>query len=197
MNDLNNLRAPSVLGDVLDFGLRPKVALLLADEAKDDCQREESSLHATPGSSEMIRMLDDQTLEVNLPNKFGYERIAMDCSASFARIVGFVPDRIDDLKTAVAEACLNAMEHGNRWRPEARVIVTMSFDDGTFSVSVMDEGEGVVELPEDPNIEKKIEELDPPRGLGIFLIRNLVDQVEFNKLSSQGHMLRMVIRMHY
>jgi serine/threonine-protein kinase RsbW len=163
----------------------------------NDCHREESSLIATPKAAEMVRMLDDQTLEVNLPNKFGYERIAMDCSASFARIVGFVPERIDDLKTAVAEACLNAMEHGNKWRPDARVIITMRFDDHTFSVSVMDEGEGLVELPEDPDIEKKIEELDTPRGLGIFLIRKLVDQVEFNQLTSQGHMLRMVIRMTY
>ncbi len=146
---------------------------------------------------ETIRMLDDQTLEVNLPNKVGFERIAMDCSASLAKIVGFVQERIDDLKTAVAEACLNAMEHGNKWRPDARVIVTMKFDDHTFSVSVMDEGEGIIDFPEDPDIEKKVEELQPPRGIGMFLIRRLVDQVEFNRLTSQGHILRMVLRMEY
>jgi serine/threonine-protein kinase RsbW len=144
---------------------------------------------------EMIRLLDEQTLEVNLPSKIGYERIAMECSASFAKILGFLPERIDDLKTAVAEACLNAMEHGNQGRPDARVNVTMNFDGLTFSVSVVDEGEGVVELPEDPEFEKKIERLEPPRGLGIFLIKQLTDHVEFNKLSSHGHMMRMVIKM--
>lgn len=143
----------------------------------------------------MIRMLDEKTLEVNLPNKMGYERIAMDCSASFARIVGFLPERIDDLKTAVAEACLNAMEHGNKGRLDARVIVSMNFDGHTFSVSVMDEGEGMVQFPEDPDIEGKIERLEPPRGLGIFLIKRLMDHVEFNKMSDQGYMLRMVIKM--
>ena len=146
-------------------------------------------------AGEMIRLLDEQTLEVNLPSRIGYERIAMDCSATFAKILGFFPERIDDLKTAVAEACLNAMEHGNQGRADARVIVTMNFDGRTFSVTVADEGEGIVELPEDPEFERKIERLEPPRGLGIFLIKQLTDHVEFNKLSSQGHMMRMVIRV--
>jgi serine/threonine-protein kinase RsbW len=142
-----------------------------------------------------VQILDDRTLEVNLPNKIGYERIAMECSASFAKLVGFARERVDDLKTAVAEACLNAMEHGNKGREDARVIVTMYFKQCTFCVSVMDEGEGMVELPEEPDIVKKIEELQTPRGLGIFLIKNLVDEVEFNKVTSQGNVLRMVLKM--
>jgi serine/threonine-protein kinase RsbW len=119
----------------------------------------------------------------------------MECSASFARIVGLARDRVDDLKTAVAEACLNAMEHGNKGRTDARVIVTMNFDHCTFSITVTDEGEGVVELPEEPDIEKKVEELQAPRGLGIFLIRKLVDEVEFNKMTNQGNVVRMVLKM--
>lgn len=142
-----------------------------------------------------MRMLDERTLEVNLPNKMGYERIAMECSASFAKIVGLGRERIDDLKTAVAEACLNAMEHGNKGRADARVIVTMNFDNCTFSITVMDEGEGAVELPEEPDIVKKVEQLQTPRGLGIFLIRKLVDEVEFNKLTNQGNIVRMVLKM--
>jgi serine/threonine-protein kinase RsbW len=144
-----------------------------------------------------LRMLDERTLEVNLPNIIGYERIAMDCSASFAKIIGFTKERIDDLKTAVAEACLNAMEHGNKWRTDARVVVMMNFDDNSFNISVSDEGEGIVELPEDPDIEMKIEQMQTPRGLGIFLIKKLVDHVEFNKEEEHGHVLRMVLSMTY
>ncbi len=66
----------------------------------------------------MVRMLDERTIEVSLPNMLGYERIAMQCAASFAKIVGFVPERVEDLKTAVSEACLNAMEHGNKCHPD-------------------------------------------------------------------------------
>jgi serine/threonine-protein kinase RsbW len=142
-----------------------------------------------------IRMLDEKTVEVSLPSKLGYERIAMECSASFAKIVGLVKERIEDLKTAVSEACLNAVEHGNKGRPEARVIVTMNFDDDAFSVSVLDEGMGMEDLPKDPNIDYKIEGLEDPRGIGIFLIKQLVDQVEFNRTGDNGHEVRMVIKL--
>ena len=146
----------------------------------------------------LIRMLNENTVEVSLPNKLGYERIAMECSASFAKIVGFLPERIEDLKTAVSEACLNAMEHGNQNRPDKRVLVSMNYKDHVFSVSVMDEGEGMgetPEIPDIPNIENKIENLETPRGLGMFLIKQLVDQVEFNQVTKEGHMVRMLIRM--
>jgi serine/threonine-protein kinase RsbW len=155
----------------------------------------EETVNGMGEEREMVRMLDGQTIEVSLPNKLGYERIAMDCSASFARIVGFVSDRIEDLKTAVSEACLNAIEHGNKARPDARVIVTMNYKDGVLSISVVDEGEGIEEFPEEPDILEKIENLETPRGLGIFLIKRLVDQVEFNKMTSEGHMVRMLIKM--
>ena len=143
----------------------------------------------------MIRILDERTIEVNLPSKVGYERIAMECSASFAKLAGFQPERIEDLKTAVSEACLNAMEHGNRGRPDARVVITMNCSDEDFSVTVQDEGKGIQKLPKLPDIVKKIQNLERPNGLGLYLIQQLVDQVEFNRMTKDGHSVRMVIKM--
>ncbi|RZB36154.1 MAG: serine/threonine-protein kinase RsbW [Desulfobacteraceae bacterium Eth-SRB2] len=151
-----------------------------------------------PKNSKFVRMLDENTIEVSLPNKLGYERIAMSCSASFAKIVGFLPERVEDLKTAVSEACLNAMEHGNLNHPDKRVLITMDYNDHIFRVSVMDQGEGMGETPEileEPDIDKKIENLQTPRGLGMFLIKQLVDQVEYNKITDEGHMVRMVLKL--
>ena len=146
----------------------------------------------------MIQILDEHTIAVSLPNKLGYERIAMECSASYARMVGFLPERIEDLKTAVSEACVNAMEHGNKNHPDTRVIININYRDHVFTVSVMDRGKGIHELPKDiehPDIEKKINNLQTPRGLGIFLIKQLVDQVEFNQMTQDGHMVRMILRL--
>lgn len=144
---------------------------------------------------EKIRMLDDRTVEVNLPNVDGYERIAMECSASFAKIGGLVKERIEDLKTAVAEACLNAMEHGNKGRPDSRVIVTMYLGENNFSVSVKDAGNGIKNIPQHINIRRKVANLEPPNGLGLFLIQQLVDQVEFNEKTEGGHVVKMVLKM--
>jgi serine/threonine-protein kinase RsbW len=145
--------------------------------------------------NEKIRMLDDRTVEVNLPNVSGYERIAMECSASFAKIGGLVKERIEDLKTAVAEACLNAMEHGNRDHPDSRVIITMYLGDKNFKVSVMDAGDGMSVIPQDIDIKRKVEGLEAPNGLGLYLTQQLVDQVEFKKMNGGGHVVKMVLRM--
>jgi len=147
---------------------------------------------------ELIRMLDEKSIEISIPNKLGHERIAMACSASFAKIVGFRPERIEDLKTAVAEACINAMEHGNKNDPSARVVISMHYNDHIFSVSVMDQGKGLDNSNkpyEEPDIELKIQQLQTPRGLGIFLIKQLVDEVEFNQTTDEGHMVRMVFKI--
>jgi serine/threonine-protein kinase RsbW len=147
---------------------------------------------------ELTRILDEQSIEISIPNKLGHERIAMACSASFAKIVGFRPERIEDLKTAVAEACINAMEHGNKNDPSARVVISMHYNDHIFSVSVMDQGKGLDNSNkpyEEPDIELKIQQLQTPRGLGIFLIKQLVDEVEFNQTTDEGHMVRMVFRI--
>jgi serine/threonine-protein kinase RsbW len=141
------------------------------------------------------RQLDEETIEVNLPSKMGYERMAMDCTASFAKIAGFRRERIDDLRTAVAEACINAIEHGNRKHPGARVLVTMNFKDGAFSVTVKDKGDGIGELPSEAVIKAEVEELDIRSGLGTYLIRKLVDQVDFNETTIDGHTVKMVIKL--
>ena len=139
-------------------------------------------------------MINDNTVELSLPNVVGYERIAMGCSETFAKNLGSKPERIEDLKTAVAEACLNAMKHGNKGQADARVIVVMNYDDDSFQVEVWDKGNGIDQFPNDPDIDKIINQMDPMVGFGLFLIRKLVDKVEFNKIDSQGHVVKMIVK---
>jgi len=145
--------------------------------------------------NENKRVLNEQTIEITLPNRLGYERMAMGTVAAFAKSVGFVSSRIEDLKTAVAEACINAVQHGNKGRSNARVIVTMQFKEGVLHVSVFDEGEGTKKRPKDPDIMRIIEQLDPPTGFGTFLMRQLMDEVEFVKTANHGHEVRMAIKL--
>ena len=142
----------------------------------------------------MIQVLDEQTIEVNLPSKMGYERVAMASSAALAKMGGLPPARIEDLKSAVAEACINAMQHGNKWRHEARVVVNMNISDDKFIISVTDQGDGVPKLPEYPGITKIVEENASPSGLGVFIIQHLVDEVKFNQTIDGGHTMVMEIR---
>ena len=140
-------------------------------------------------------MPDDQTVELNLPSKIGYERIVIGGLAALAKNLGFSAPRIEDLKTAVAEACINAMQHGNKGKPDARVLVAISFQDNALRISVFDEGEGLKAQPKDPNIERIIESLDPPVGFGVFLMKRLMDEVEFNRTSNHLHEVRMTMKL--
>jgi serine/threonine-protein kinase RsbW len=86
--------------------------------------------------------INKQHIEISLPSQVGYERIAMASAESYAKMLGLAPERIEDLKTIVAEAAINAMQHGNKERPDARVTVSMMFKDNTIQVTVMDQAAG-------------------------------------------------------
>ena len=143
----------------------------------------------------MGKRLNNRMVAVILSNEIGYERIAMACSASFAQLFGCAPERIEDLKTVVSEAAINAMEHGNKGRADARVIVYLNCRDSVINVSVIDEGDGIKEFPPSPDTERIIDELDPPTGYGVFLINQLADKVQFNQMTDEGHAVRMAINM--
>lgn len=140
-------------------------------------------------------MLDKQTVQISLPNQLGYERVAMGSVAAYARSIGFPPERVEDMKTAVAEACVNAVQHGNKGRPDARVLVTITFKDGVLHISVLDEGEGIKEAPRVPDIVRIMEDLDPPTGFGVFLMKQLMDELEFRKSSDHRNEVRMAMRL--
>ena len=60
----------------------------------------------------------EKVTELQLPNTLGSEKIAMEKVTLVAKSMGFENERIEDLKTAIAEACTNAIEHGKQVRPE-------------------------------------------------------------------------------
>ncbi len=137
----------------------------------------------------------ERTVEVTLTNQLGYERVAMACSESFAKMFGLPRERIEDLKTVVSEAAINSMQHGNKGRPDARVTVILKYEEDAINVWVMDEGDGIKQLLPDPNIERIIDNLDPPIGFGTFFIKQLADHVEFNETTDKGIALKMVIKI--
>src|ERR1039458_6692539 len=85
--------------------------------------------------------------KVLLPSRLGYEKVAMSTAASVAKLMGFRDDRIEDLKTALAEACINAIEHGNRLNEKLSVGVVLSVGADALEVKVMDDGMGMNRQP--------------------------------------------------
>ncbi|MGB9408132.1 MAG: ATP-binding protein, partial [Terracidiphilus sp.] len=88
------------------------------------------------------------TVEVRVPSRMGFEKVAMSTAASVAKLMGFRDDRIEDLKTAVAEACINAIEHGNRLNEKLSVVVVLSASADSLEVKVIDDGKGIKTQPD-------------------------------------------------
>lgn len=102
-------------------------------------------------------------------------------------------DRIDDLKLAVSEACTNAIDAHADTATDDRVVVSWTEGDDRLEVAVNDRGPGFdpSQLPEHPPVTDP-ERLNFERGLGIPLIRSLVDEVDF-KTSDGGTTVTLVM----
>jgi serine/threonine-protein kinase RsbW len=134
----------------------------------------------------------DKKIELHIPSVLGFEKVAMECAASVAKKMGFTEDRTEDLKTAVAEACLNAIEHGNKMDTSTKVGITLTVEESRLQVAVKDEGKGIGEVSL-PHIEDKIEGKDKTRGWGIFLIKSLMNEVKFEPSPEGGNVIKMII----
>jgi serine phosphatase RsbU (regulator of sigma subunit)/anti-sigma regulatory factor (Ser/Thr protein kinase) len=138
------------------------------------------------------RTLDKWTL----PSEPGNEREAIERVARAVQTLHLPPRRLEQLKTAVAEATMNAMEHGNHYMPDKPVSIVVMASDTTLSVCVSDSG-GTRELPtepEQPDLEAKLAELQAPRGWGLFLIKHMVDDMHVTS-DSDHHTIELIMHL--
>jgi anti-sigma regulatory factor (Ser/Thr protein kinase) len=132
--------------------------------------------------------------EFSLPSEPGSERLAMERVAEAVLGLGLPERRLKRLKTAVAEAAMNAIEHGNRNRPELPVDIRVLASDTDLSVQITDQGEGQpIPEPETPDLEAKLAGLQRARGWGLFLIKNMVDELD---VTSDGAHHTIALTLH-
>ena len=101
--------------------------------------------------------------------------------AGVAELIGLDPELLDDLKTAVSEACTNVVMHA--YDGETGPLgVRMYIDPEAIQVVVQDAGSGLPPLaPADEAI----------RGVGLSVIRALAEQAEFRAMPEGGTEVRM------
>ena len=117
--------------------------------------------------------------DFSLPSEQGNERIAMQLVAEAVKQLNLPPDRLERLKTAVAEATMNATEHGNRFHPDLPVTIKVMASESVMTVQITDYGEnGPIKKAEKPDIEAKMEGGQTLRGWGFFLIEKMVDEMQ-------------------
>jgi serine/threonine-protein kinase RsbW len=134
--------------------------------------------------------------ELSVPSEPGNERLAMERVAEAVKELGLSEQRLGRLKTAVAEATMNAMEHGSQYRTEAPVVIEVLSSGAKLSVRVSDQGKSLVpdSDTEVPELQAKLEGLQTPRGWGLFLIQNMVDETHISS-DEVHHTVELVMHL--
>lgn len=135
------------------------------------------------------------TVTFEIPSARGNERQAM---VRVAEIVGDrLPDaRLQKLKTAVAEATMNAMEHGNQYNEDKPVIIAVDVSEQAITVHITDQGGGspIDSESATPDLSAKLAGEQTPRGWGLFLIKNMVDEMNMIQDEDQ-HTIELVMKI--
>ena len=128
-------------------------------------------------------------IKLELPTKFKQELIAEATARQIASLQGFSNEEIEELETALGEACINVIEHSKV--KDKRIKITFTISEDYLTVVVEDAGIGFdPEEIEKPDIKEKIGSVYK-RGWGLMLIENLMDEIEFKQKEPHGTILTM------
>lgn len=133
--------------------------------------------------------------EFSLPSKVGNERLAIEKVGEAIAPLKLPKSTLEKLKTAVGEATMNAMEHGNQYQEDQPVKIRLETTSNQLSVFITDQGGGnSIPEPETPNLEAKLEGMQSPRGWGLFLIKNMVDDLKVTT-GDRHHTVELILHL--
>jgi serine/threonine-protein kinase RsbW len=135
------------------------------------------------------------TFILTVPGKAEYVSTVRLALSSLAAQTGFDIEAIEDIKVAVSEACSNIICHGETGEEPYRVECKRHED--RLEITVLDEGvgfdaeryEGIAEVS-----DLDIEDLHAG-GLGIYIIKALMDEVYVASKEGEGTLIRMTKRV--
>ena len=131
----------------------------------------------------------------SIDSRPGNERDAMEGVAEAVAPLGLPPQRLEQLKTAVSEAAMNAIERGHQGREELSIDIEVEVSGGVLVVGITDHGlGGPVGEAEIPDLGAKLEGLQAPRGWGLFLIENMVDEIRVSDAEGR-HTVELVLNL--
>jgi serine/threonine-protein kinase RsbW len=122
-----------------------------------------------------------EIVELRIPGKAEWVAVARLAISAVASRMKFSMEEIEDIRLAVAEACTDAIQ---RVAGDAQIEISCRSDDRSLNVRVR--REGPIGKAEPTEAEEAV------GGLGIFLVRALMDEVDYSVHPQRGTDLAMV-----
>jgi serine/threonine-protein kinase RsbW len=126
-----------------------------------------------------------------LPMGSDYEVLAANAVEQVARKLNFRNEAINQIKTAIVEACINASEHS--LSPDRKIYQRFRVESDKLVVTIASRGIVPADINGNTEVSDRRETgkvIDQRRGWGIKLIKTLMDEVEFERVD-EGTSLRM------
>jgi serine/threonine-protein kinase RsbW len=127
-----------------------------------------------------------------LPMGADNELLAAATAEQIARRLNFRPEAINQIKTAIVEACINASEHS--LSPEQKIYQCFQVEDDKLVITISSRGVLPASIEGKDGARRAGKDsasvLDQRRGWGLKLIETLMDEVEFERVD-EGTSLRM------
>ena len=131
----------------------------------------------------------DSNVDLSIPMQPDMEVVATTVAESIGTFVGLDENKVDEVKMAVIEACINAFEHSKS--EERRIDLSFSIDEAGLMISINDGGSGFDMDQAMAKIAEKRDEGIGDRGWGLTLIHELMDEVSIASTSS-GTVVKML-----
>ena len=123
-------------------------------------------------------------ISMTVPCKPEYVGVIRMTVSAIANRMGFNIEEIEDIKVAVAEACTNAIKHGL----DNQFSINFEVESKKFIITILDKGKGCnIENISEPNLEEPKE-----NGLGLFIIKTLMDEVHVCTKENYGFEVKMI-----
>lgn len=117
-------------------------------------------------------------VHLTLDSEFENINLVDQVTEACLRFAGFDETTTEHMTLAIREASANAIKHGNKQHPDKVAQVIFEIDSENITIRIMDQGEGFA--PEEVPNPLAPENLLKGTGRGIFLMRQLMDEVDFS-----------------
>jgi serine phosphatase RsbU (regulator of sigma subunit)/anti-sigma regulatory factor (Ser/Thr protein kinase) len=130
----------------------------------------------------------------HVESRVGNERSVISRVTSAVSPLEIPERRLERLKTAVGEAAMNAMEHGNHYQADIPIEVEVLASPTDVAVRISDQGGAPANFdPETPDLAAKLAGEQSPRGWGLYLIKNLVDEMHVTA-DGDHHTVELIVK---
>jgi serine/threonine-protein kinase RsbW len=134
----------------------------------------------------------ERTFSLQVPSSTENLSIIRDFISKVGARAGFDENQIAFLALAVDEACANVIEHAYKEDPTHQVTVRALLDDMKIALEIIHGGEAFDASEVKP---KSVEDLIKERrsgGLGLRIIRSVMDEIEYKIVPGELNVLRML-----